>query len=576
MSLNKYKKYQIPKKQKSFKEICFPKEFTLQNPQLFLADYLGPNGVKQNGMLVFHQIGSGKTCTGIRIAEAWRGKRTIYFVVPASLIGNLRNELRSKCAGNLYITDTDRNLLKTLHPSSKEYKEIIEDSDAQIDKYYNIYSYNKFVTRIENGEINLKNAILIIDEVQNIVSEGGKYYQVIFEAISKAPKDLKVILLSATPMFDKPVEIALTMNLLRLPKDIPTGADFRNEFLKTSVVFEEDEKGEIKKSVVVKARNLDKFKQLIKGYVSYFKGAPPYTFPQAKIRYLKCEMSDFQYRSYLTVLNKEKVKYTGSLKAFQNSKIEDLPNDFFLGARIVQNIAFPNKDIYAEGYESLNDVNLSMENLQKYSIKFYAILNKIKVCTGPIFIFSNFKQYGGIMSLVRVLEAHGYVDYLKYGEGTRRFAVWSGDTPSKKREEIKAVFNNFNNHKGKKIKIILGTPSMKEGVSLFNVRQVHILEPYWNYSRLQQVIGRSSRYCAYKMLPEEQRNVKIYIYLAVHEMEKSTIDQKIMKLALDKKKLIDYFEQALKEEAVDCKLFKNANNSEGEKDIECSKDSIPV
>ena len=37
-----------------------------------------------------------------------------------------------------------------------------------------------------------------------------------------------------------------------------------------------------------------------------------------------------------------------------------------------------------------------------------------------------------------------------------------------------------------------------EGISLTGVRQVHIMEPYWNVSRLDQVIGRAVRYCSHK------------------------------------------------------------------------------
>jgi hypothetical protein len=77
-------------------------------------------------------------------------------------------------------------------------------------------------------------------------------------------------------------------------------------------------------------------------------------------------------------------------------------------------------------------------------------------------------------------------------------------------------------------------------------------------------------------MPEEKRNVKIYIYLAVHPMEDATVDQKIMRLALDKKKLIDPFEMALKEVAIDCNLFKNANQFEGEAPIVCDAASIQL
>lgn len=96
------------------------------------------------------------------------------------------------------------------------------------------------------------------------------------------------------------------------------------------------------------------------------------------------------------------------------------------------------------------------------------------------------------------------------------------------------------------------------------VRQVHIIEPYWNWSRIMQIIGRAVRYCSHKDLPEENRNVRVYIYIATHPSIKETIDQYIMKLALKKHRLIQEFEQALKESAIDCELFKNANVDENE------------
>ena len=49
---------------------------------------------------------------------------------------------------------------------------------------------------------------------------------------------------------------------------------------------------------------------------------------------------------------------------------------------------------------------LKMTNLKEYSIKFYKILKKIKKSNGPVFIYSNFKEYGGIKSFVKILKYH--------------------------------------------------------------------------------------------------------------------------------------------------------------------------
>jgi len=114
---------------------------------------------------------------------------------------------------------------------------------------------------------------------------------------------------------------------------------------------------------------------------------------------------------------------------------------------------------------------------------------------------------------------------------------------------------------------MLGSPSIKEGVSLLRVSQVHILEPYWNLSRIKQIIGRAIRFCSHKDLPKRRNFVDIYLYLATYPGKK-TIDQYIWNLAKKKNKLIKSFEIALKEMAIDCKLFYERNVDE-ENELNC-------
>lgn len=560
----KYANYKVPKKKKSFEQICFPKKFALQIPQEFLAKYINPNS-PYKGVLVFHRIGAGKTCTAVNIAEQWKKHRRIVVVTPASLIGNFRAELRSPCAGDNYLKKNERDLLKTYHPSSKEFKEIIKKSDDRINQYYEIYSYDKFVEFARNGLLKLRNSVLIIDEVQNMVSEEGTRYKVLYDMIQNAPKDLRIVLLSATPMFDKPIEIALTMNLLRIPMEIPIGREFEKMFIQQV----KNRSGEI----TFDAKNLDIFKERIKGYVSYFRGAPPYTFPEAIIKYVKCEMSSYQYRSYLTVQRKEQkdVDKAKIRKAYIKGQISKLPNTFFIGTRMISNVAFPDGKIMEKGYQALEGKNLELKNLEKYSIKFYKIIRKINRASGPVIVYSNFKEYGGIKSFVKVLESQGYTDYVEKGEGRKRFAVLSGDEKAELKEEVKAVYNQLSNKNGGRLKVLAITSAIKEGYSFMNVRQMHILEPYWNQARMDQIIGRAVRFCSHKNLDEEERFVNVFIYIATHPNEKETIDQYIRKLAFNKNQLINQFNLALKESAIDCELFKNANVYPGEEDIVCEK-----
>lgn len=560
-----YKNYKIIKAKKTIKDICFPEKFKLQIPQKFLAEYINPN-TPYKELLVFHNIGSGKTCGSIQIGESWKHKRKIIIAVPASLIINIRGELRSECAGNEYLTPQERKKLASLNPASKEYKKIIKISDERIDKYYTILSYNKFMEYCEKKEISFKKSVLIIDEIQNLISEEGKYYQILLKTINSAPSDLRICLLSATPIFDKPTEIALLLNLLRPDNLYPIGHEFINKF--TEII-----KGERK------AKNLELFKKMAKGKISYFRGAPPTAFPEQKLRIVKCPMEEFQYRAYKKVLENDSAKSKISNKKIEEADIIDLPNNFFIGSRMISNIAFPNMKIGETGFKSLNKKSLKdLSNLKKYSVKFYKIIKKIKKCKGTVFVYSNFKEYGGIKSFMETLKTFGYKNYKDKGAGKNRFAIWSGDENNDYKDEIKAVFNNKNNYDGSKIKIILGTPSIREGVSLLRVKQAHVLEPYWNWSRMSQVIGRVVRFCSHKDVPKDERYVDVYIYVSTlpkkYQTEKNkdfqTVDEYIQELANNKRKITKEFEHALKEAAVDCELNLVANSQGEEKEIKCS------
>lgn len=544
----KYKEYKIPKTPKTFDQICFPKKYELQIPQKFLSEFINPK-TPYKGLLVYHKIGGGKTCVAISIAEQFKGKKNIIIVLPASLKGNFRTELRSQCAGEMYLTNEERSAIKSMHPSDKEYIQIMEKSDQRINKYYTIYSYNKFVDLIKTTGINFTNTLLIIDEVQNMISDTGIYYDILYNTIKNAPKDLRLVIMSATPIFDKPIEIALTMNLL-LTKELPIGKEFTDKFFMTK---------KTPTGMVFETKNIDSFKKLIRGYISYYRGAPDFVFPKHEIFFVRCTMSEEQLELYNIIAKKE---YGTSDFDYIN---ENISNNFYIGTRMTSNFMYP----YEENYDTLKDDDFKMANLAKYSSKYHKIISKIKKCTGTVFVYSNFLKYGGIASFIRALEVNGYRNYESNGEGKNRFAIWSGDQKMSYKEEIKNVFNKKENENGSSIKIIIGSPSLKEGVSLLRIQEVHILEPYWNFSRLEQVMGRAIRYCSHKDVNKNRQEVKVYIYFSVHPDLKKSVDELIMEMAIKKKQVNLPFERALKEAAIDCNLFSNANNNPKEDPIIC-------
>jgi len=547
----RYEKFTIPKTHNTLEKICFPKEYKVQIQQLFLADFINPK-TPYKGVLVYHRIGAGKTCAAIRISENFvKRKYQVIIVLPASLRNNFKDELRSRCANDEYLTEHERTLLRENLPTNAIYQNIIKTSNDRIDKHYKIYSYNKFFDII--NEIDLEKTLLIIDEVQNVVSEIGTYYEQLSAKLKNPPETLRTVIMTATPIFDKPLEIALTMNLI-LPEDkqFYTGKAFNDSYLLENI----NKDGSIDYTAI----NMDEFKTHIKGYVSYYRGAPEIAFPQAEFKIINCVMSPFQFNAYNKVRKVEK----------QFQEPDEASNSFFIGSRTYSNFVFPNAKAGQAGLKSLRESDFNMDNLQQRSIKLWKLYKKIKNLNGLHFVYSSFKGYAGLTVIARMLEYQGYKNYHVHGPGPKRYAFWTGDQSDKDKDEIKSVFNHPLNENGSKIRVILGSPSIKEGVSLLRLHVIHIFEPYWNMSRLEQVMGRGIRYCSHKDMPEDRRLVLIFLYLATYPTVDETVDQKIMKMAVSKTDIRSQFEMALKEAAVDCRLFKRGNKTTGER-INCDE-----
>jgi len=540
---NEFKKFKLSNIKPSFKEICFPIKYTYQLPQLFVSNFINPN-TEYKGLLIYHKIGAGKTCAAVQIAEQWKTKRKIFMICPASLINNFYKEISSECTGNTYVTIKERKLLESLDVISKDYADLIIKINSRIDKHYNIYSYNKFVELITMRKIKLNNALLIIDEVQNIISENGRYYQTIFDIIKKSPPDLRVVIMSATPIFDKPSELGLTLNLLKPKEYFPIGNKFNDKYIEYNIINKKPEYNII---------NEDDLRLKLNGLISYYRGAPDYVFPQKIQKIVKCPMSKYQYECYKIVQERE-----GKISKYDLLK---LPNNFFIGSRIISNIAYPQKHVNELGLEALNNTAMKLDNLKKYSTKFFYLTKRILRAKGTIFIYSHFKAFGGLVPLIKILEYNGFTNFLENGLGKKRYAVWSGDETIEQKQKILNTYNLKSNFDGSLIKIILGSPSIKEGVSLLRTRSVHILEPYWNMQRIEQIIGRAVRFCSHKDVEKDERYVKIYLYLAtkpkdIHNTD-ITIDDYIYNIAKIKKKITDQFEKIIKKSAIDYKLFQD-------------------
>lgn len=475
-----YKSLKPPRKTPTFNQFCFPKGgFKVQPQQKFAAEYMAP-ATGNDVLLVFHRIGAGKTCLSIKVGLAWITRGRPLFVMPASLIPGFRSELRGECGigrnKHMFVSEEDAVIISK-GTSTDGYAAAIKRSDALIDKVFQIYSYNKFLTA---GKVSAP--IIIVDEVQNINNPQGKFYRRIRDWIDENVNS-SVVLMSATPLFDDTSEIDSLARLMRIETSDPiTPGDIR---------------------------------KLFDGKISYFAGAPDYTYPEVKLKVVKCKMSRHQASWYQATVEAE-------MKASGDLQLREISDSFYIKSRQRSNIVYPRGLTGQAGLDSLTPAMIR-DSLDTYSAKYATMIRKL-LRGGLSFIYTGFTGAGGIAAVVKCLRARGYYDYFDEDAPARarKYVIWSGDQTLREKDEIRSVFNSTENDNGSRIQIVIGSPSIKEGVSLLRVRSVHLVEPYWNRARIEQIFGRAVRYCSHKRLPAEERDVKIYIYSAFAETTLST------------------------------------------------------
>jgi hypothetical protein len=238
--------------------------------------------------------------------------------------------------------------------------------------------------------------------------------------------------------------------------------------------------------------------------------------------------------------------------------------------------------------------------LKRYGPKMYEAISRVMDSPGTCLMYSQFRSLEGLAVLATALRANGFaeirlklnqsvwtVDMKKEDFNKPKFFVFdtSSDTTKEATKYLMNIFNsefdalpqsiqkkipelhaatNGNHQKnlyGSIVKVMLITASGAEGISLKNVRQVHIMEPYWNMVRINQVIGRAIRAKSHIALPEKDRTVEVFVYVSTFTPSQKkvwkirtiddgmTSDETIIEIAQRKSKIVDQLLQLTKEGA---------------------------
>jgi superfamily II DNA or RNA helicase len=639
-------------------DVC-NKKLTANPHQSFLSSYITPK-TPYRGVLIFHGVGTGKTLSAIGIAESFkqeirRFQTKIYVLVSGPLIrDNWKNDIIK-----FYAKDYFKEI-----PYDKNNEESVKEAEKSvkllINQYYRFMSYKTFYRKVlgerivekkmiddkiqkiyrknDEGEYErdvavdrieaLDNTVIIVDEAHNLtgVEHGlNNYGQAVKKIINKS-KNIRVVLLSATPMKNFADDIVELINFIR-PKEVP---------MLREKIFTNSKSSDMG----FKPDGLDYFKKMASGYISYFRGADPFLFALKKemgdippnllfTPLVLCNMKDFQLTAYKEITKKfgsdALEKNSGSVSNFVLPILEDSKltatygNEGFnkllrqLESNHVSLCNQINKTIFNGKYPNpqqlirLNSTKttftgdiLLLNNLEHFSSKMYYCLKNIlesfsgKNGASTGFVYANLRTVG-IDIFDEILVTNGFLHYKENGEYDIKentidykygliypefrkkypkdkfypatFVKFTGaddeeeEEPDEKINILKNVFNDIMNKEGKTIKLVLGTKVMNEGITLKNIKDVHILDTHYNLGRVIQVIGRAVRYCVhYDLMSEKNPYPEVNVYKYVVNLPNQDSTEIVLYEKAEKKlMLIKKLERTMKEIAIDCPINYQAN-----------------
>lgn len=275
--------------------------YILKPFQKMLRNFMSPYTPYQS-ILIYHEMGVGKTCTAITIAESLKNivansNTKIYVIRPDEIERqifdiNMVHERKplNQCTGNTYLENSkfedlinncmngnDASCESLKFKVNKEIRSIYEFAGSQLwaRKVQNeLESKTRNITDPKIKEEKEKtiiqkifnNAVIIVDEAHELRNNNGSESKIVPPILNKVLKysmNLRLIFLSATPIYDQPQNIVSLINYFLLNDKRP--------LMKENEIFDQD--GNLKpngREILEKNTN---------GYISYLRGNNPYDFP---------------------------------------------------------------------------------------------------------------------------------------------------------------------------------------------------------------------------------------------------------------------------------------------------------
>ena len=517
------------------------------------------------GLLVLHGTGTGKTLTAIAIAEHLKRYKECIVIAPKSLHANFQKSLKQ------YGSKVDES----------RYRFVSSNAGNMIDK---LETSKDDMTGMDIKSLRLDNKLILIDEAHNLsvgMANGSKNATALYDMLMKA-KNCKIVMLTASGIINNIYEIVPVLNICKGPIHTEDGEwttllpesseDFARYFI--------DEKA-------MKLKNVNKLKNRINGLVSYsgdlFQREVLSFYPMLNTKIVKenypdrlpiklvpITMSNIQYGAYEQAREKERLETRNAIVGSGWSKGERIVlSKHVKGGELKQSSMFSKSTSYRIKSRQLSnvyqpdgiDIN---DDIATYAPKIKAIGDKLKPGLKTL-IYSNFVK-AGVNAMASYLEHIGYKRFdpnNKTEEGIHGYyGIYSGEVSPEDRTATLQEYNKLNSA----LTVLLISSSGAEGLSTKGTRIVHIMESYWNWERSLQVMARGIRYKSHEDLPEKERNVQVYIYLAVApkgaKSDEKTTDVSLFQSAAAKYEINQAMIKLMASCSIECNQFNMKMNFE--------------
>lgn len=460
--------------------------------------------LKNKGVILSHSTGSGKTRTileAVKRIQERDGHSKQLVITPASLTSNIDKDHKK------HKLDLDSNRMETI-----SYEKALNSLDRLMKEDY---------------------SLIAMDEGHKLRNTDTKRFQGLQKLISKAEHRL---IATATPIYNSPEDISPLVNIVSGEKMLPTiKKEFENRYISRTTtspnIFSQFVLGK-KPEDKTELTNKKELSGILNKYVDHYdvKNDPESHkhFPSKVEETHKVPMNGEQERMYkylegkIPFLLRMKIRHNLPLDKKESAQL----NAFSTGIRQVSNSTAP----YVKG----GHVEISPK-VKKAADELESHMKKDKNFRGVV--YSNYLQAG----------LNDYSAHLT-GKGIKH-TLYHGGLSKKEKDQAVLDYNS-----GAKPTLLISS-SGAEGIDLKGTKLIQVLEPHFNKSKIDQVVGRGARYKSHDHLPENERQVKIQHFHSVFKpgffggVNKSkTIDEYLSANSSTKDEIVSKMKNLIKSE----------------------------